>query len=138
LHPLRVVIDTNVIVSALLTPGRTPALALDALHAHAAVTLVDAHIEAEYRAVLVRPKFQSIDPARREALLHTVLARSERVHVTAPSTTPLIDNDDRRFIDVALAGRADVLLTGNAKHYPTNLGFAVCSPASLLERLERA
>ncbi len=132
----RLVIDTNVLVSALLTPGRTPDLALRAMRACGAVVLVDAAIEAEYREVLARPKFSKVDGARREALLRTVLDGCERVAVAAPSAHALIDGDDRVFVDVALAGGALAVVTGNAKHYPTHLGFAVWTPAELLARCQ--
>ena len=131
---LRLVIDTNVLVSALLTPGRTPELALRAMRARGAVVLLDAAIEREYREVLARPKFARVDGARREALLRAVLDGGERVTVGATSTHALIDGDDRVFVDVALAGRAVAVVTGNGRHYPTDLGFAVWSPAELLAR----
>jgi predicted nucleic acid-binding protein len=62
---LRLVLDTNVLVAALLTPGRTPDRALSAIFARGDVVLYDASLEAEYRAVLARPKFRGIDPAAR-------------------------------------------------------------------------
>ena len=132
----RLVIDTNVLVSALLTPGRTADLALRAMRARGAVALVDAAVEAEYRGVLARPKFSKVDAALREGLLRAVLDGCERVAVGAPSTHPLIDGDDRAFVDVALAGRALAVVTGNTKHYPTGLGFAVWTPAELLARCQ--
>jgi putative PIN family toxin of toxin-antitoxin system len=132
---MRLVLDTNVLVSALLHPGRTPDLALHAVRAARAVVLVDERVEAEYREVLGRAKFRAIVPARREGLLAAVLAGCERVEVVAPSTVPLLDPDDRAFVEVALAGRADAVVTGNGRHYPETLGFAVLSPAALLARL---
>lgn len=131
---MRLVVDTNVLVSALLTPGRTPERALRAMRARGAVVLVDALVEAEYRDVLTRKKFAKVDPVRREALLATILDGCERVTVASPTEHPLIDADDRVFIDVALAGAADAVVTGNGRHYPTGLGFAVWTPAELLAR----
>lgn len=131
-------IDTNVLVSALLNPDRTPARALAAVASRGCAVLVSEPIEAEYRAVLARPKFRAVEPARREALLAALLGACERVTVTESSVMALIDGDDRVFIDVARAGRADAVVTGNAKHYPTDAGFAVLSPTALLARLEGA
>lgn len=131
---MRLVFDTNVLVSALLNPGRTPDLALSAAFEAGVVALVDARVEAEYREVLSRPKFRKVAPARRDALLEALLSRSERVEA-APVAVALIDDDDRVFIEVALAGEADGIVTGNAKHYPTDLGFEVLSPTALLARL---
>ena len=132
--PLRLVIDTNVVIAALLTPGRTPDLALAALRACAATILVDARIEAEYRTVLSRPKFASIPADRRDAMLETLLGGAEHVQC-ARFEHAMIDDDDRVFVEVARSGRADALLTGNAKHFPAELGITVLSPAALLQRL---
>lgn len=131
---MRLVIDTNVLVSALLDPGRTPSRALAAALARGAVALVDDRVEAEYRSVLARPKFRAVEPARREALLAAVLAASERVESPPAYGGPMADGDDRAFVEVALAGGADALVTGNARHYPAGLGFEVISPAELLAR----
>ena len=56
--PLRLVVDTNVVVAALLHPGRTPDLAITALCARHAIVLVDARVELEYRSVIARAKFK--------------------------------------------------------------------------------
>jgi uncharacterized protein len=132
---LRVVVDTNVLVAALLTPGRTPDRALSALRERGDAVLYDPRVEAEYRAVLARPKFRAVDPARAGALLASLLAMGEDLGPVPAWGGAMTDADDRAFVEVALAGRADVLLTGNARHYPTDLSFAVLSPAALLERL---
>lgn len=128
---MRVVIDTNVLVSALLHPTRVPALCLAALGAREAEVLYDARVEAEYREVLGRQKFRAIDPASREALLASLLV--------GPALGPvevfrgaLPDDDDRMFVEVALHGQADALVTGNTRHYPAGLGFVVLSPAEAL------
>jgi putative PIN family toxin of toxin-antitoxin system len=132
---LRLVLDTNVLVAALLTPGRTPDRAIAALLARGDAVLYDPRIEAEYRAVLARPKFRAVDPARVGALLAAVLAGAEDLGAVPPWEGPMTDADDRAFVEVALAGGADAIVTGNARHYPTGLAFAVISPAELLARV---
>jgi len=52
------------------------------------------------------------------------------------SVVQLPDADDLPFIDVALSGKADALVTGNARHFPKGLGVVVLSPRDLLQRLE--
>lgn len=131
---MRVVIDTNVIVAALLHPERTPDRALLVLRARGAIVLVDHRIEAEYRAVLARPKFAAIEAERRDALLDRILGSAERV-IAAPVEVSMIDEDDRVFVEVARTGGADAIVTGNAKHFPADLGVEVLSPAELLARL---
>ncbi len=132
---MRLVLDTNVLVSALLSPGRTPDRALAAVRERGDVVLYDERIILEYREVLSREKFRSIDPARTEALVARLIARGERVIVTKVYAEAMIDDGDRMFIEVALSGRADALATGNVRHYPTNLGFDVLPPAALLARI---
>ncbi len=135
---MRVVVDTNVVVSALLGPGRVPDRALAALCARGGTLLYDARILAEYHAVLARPKFRGVDPLRREALLATLLGAGTEV-IDAPAWAgELADPDDRMFVEVARAGRAEVLLTGNLRDYREGLGFEVLPPATLLARLELA
>lgn len=132
---MRVVIDTNVIVSALLKPGSVPDRALAALWSRGATVLYDARITSEYQAVLARPKFASIDRERADALLAAIARRGTAVDPVEPWSGTMIDADDRIFVEVALSGRADAIVTGNGKHYPTDLSFEVLAPATLLERL---
>lgn len=131
---MRVVVDTNVLIAALLTPGRTPSRCLTRLCDSHAVVLVDPRLVTEYQSVVSRPKFSSLDPSRVNAL-YTALF-STAVSVTAePYHGVLIDDGDRPFIEVALSGRADVIITGNTKHFPQTLSVEIVSPAQMLLRL---
>ncbi|MEI8258112.1 MAG: putative toxin-antitoxin system toxin component, PIN family [Deltaproteobacteria bacterium] len=132
---MRLVIDTNVLVAALLHPGRTPDRALEAVFVGAHVVVYDARILAEYRDVFSRKKFRAIETSRTDALLARLLAAGEDVGTVARHAGTLIDDDDRVFVEVALEGRADAIVTGNAKHFPLDLGIEVLSPAVLCVRL---
>jgi putative PIN family toxin of toxin-antitoxin system len=132
---VRLVLDTNVLISALWKPGSVPDLAITAIHARGATVLYDARILTEYRTVLARPKFRRIDPARTEALITRLIERGEEIADVAPWAGPLKDDDDRIFVEVALTGRASMLVTGNLKDYPEDLGFDVHPPATLLATL---
>jgi putative PIN family toxin of toxin-antitoxin system len=132
---MRLVVDTNVIVSALLHPGRTPDVALTRILEGEHVVLVDDRVRAEYADVLARKKFASIDLERRARLLAAVEARAETV-VVSPSEIVLIDEDDRVFIEVAESGRADGIVTGNTKHFPRDRGFRVWNPAEWLAAID--
>jgi uncharacterized protein len=134
---MRLVVDTNVLVSALLSPGRVPDRALAALCERGDIVLYDHRIVAEYRAVLSRPKFRAIDPARASERIAALLAVHEDLGEVAPFGGELIDPDDRAFVEVALAGAADAIVTGNSRHYPIDLGFEVLTPAALLDRFAR-
>lgn len=133
---MRVVIDTNVIVSALLKPGSVPDRALTALLSDGTTILYDARIADEYRTVLARPKFKVIDRTRADALLAEIARRGTSLDEVEAWNGTMTDTDDRIFVEVALSGRADAIVTGNGRHYPTDLGFEVLAPAKLLERLE--
>jgi uncharacterized protein len=139
---MRVVVDTNVLVSALYKPGSVPARALEAICRATSepVTslLYDARIADEYRSVLARPKFRAIEPQRIAALLAMIFACGQDVGEVPVWDGVLPDDGDRIFVEVALAGRVDAIVTGNIKHYPTDLGFEVLPPATLLARLGHA
>lgn len=132
---MRVVIDTNVLVSALLKEDSVPARAL-ALALDRAIVLLDPRLVDEYTRVLGRPKFKNIEPARRDALLARLLGKGEHLVDVPRYEGPLGDEDDRAFVEVALFGNADALVTGNVRDYPVTLGFDVLPPATALARLE--
>jgi putative PIN family toxin of toxin-antitoxin system len=137
-HPdgLRVVIDTNVVISALLKPGSVPDRVMAWLWADRSATVVyDARIEDEYREVAMRPKFRAMLPGRLEALLASLRARGELVTAVPAWGGAMTHENDRLFVEVALAGRAHAIVTGNLKHYPSDLGVDVQPPASLLAML---
>jgi len=134
---MRLVVDTNVIISALLKPGSVPDRALAAMW-RAATVLYDARIAGEYRSVLERRKFRAIDRLRIDDLLEVLQVRGSDLGVVPAWEGAMTDGDDRIFIEAALAGRADAIVTGNIRHYPSDLGFEVLPPATLLARLDLA
>lgn len=132
---VRVVVDTNVLISALLVPGSVPALALAAIWETGTIIVYDARILAEYRDVTGRPKFAAIPRERVDALHEALLARGERLEDVAAWLGEMGDESDRAFVEVALDGHADAIVTGNGKDFPTGLAFAVTKPAELLAQL---
>jgi putative PIN family toxin of toxin-antitoxin system len=130
----RIVLDTNVLVSAFLNPSGAPAQVLTLLLAGELRLLFDERILAEYAEVLARPRFD-LGPTDVAEAVRQLEADGERV-VASPSTAQLADEDDLPFLEVALSGKADALVTGNARHFPEGLGVVVLSPRALLQRLE--
>jgi putative PIN family toxin of toxin-antitoxin system len=130
----RIVLDTNVLVSAFLNPTGAPAQVLTLLMAGELKLLFDERILAEYAEVLARPRF-GLDPTDVADVARQLEADGERV-VASPSTAQLADEDDLPFLEVALSGKADALVTGNARHFPEGLGVVVLSPRALLQQLE--
>ena len=113
---MRIVLDTNVLVAALLNARGTPASILNAILDEQFVLLVDDRILSEYRDVLQRRKF-GFPKETVTALLDFLRYRSEYV-VAGPTAAAMTDPNDLPFYEVADAGDADYLVTGNVKHFP--------------------
>ena len=113
---MRVVLDTNVIVSALLSPAGPPAAIVNAALDGTFATLVDNRILFECEDVLRRKKFE-FDPRDVRAFLEFFRHEGEYVSATAAPIT-INDPADLPFIEVACAAKADYLITGNTRHYP--------------------
>ncbi len=133
---MKIVLDTNVLVSALLNSQSTSAKVLDLVVLGRLEALVDDRILFEYREVLQRPKF-GFD----EAPVDDVIAFLDRFGafiVSDPSSILLPDEDDLPFLEVALSGRAEAIVTGNRKDFgkpPANLKIA--SPTEFLKIFEK-
>jgi uncharacterized protein len=117
---MRVVIDTNVMVSGVLNPHGPPGRVVNALLSETVTILHDDRILSEYREVLLRPTF-GFARSDMEALLDFVESTGE--HVSAePLSLVLPDPDDLPFLEVAISGAADVLITGNIRHFKPRRG----------------
>ena len=128
---MRVVVDTNVLVSALLRPGSVPAQVLDSILAGELTVLHDARILEEYGDVLNRPKFgfDSEDVAAVLLFLETAGEPVPDAHFQGR----LSDEGDQPFADVAFTGGADALITGNVKHFQVGRSIRVVTPAEWLQ-----
>ncbi len=113
---LRLVLDTNIIVSAALKPdGLQRTVLLLAITKPASLYVTEA-IVSEYREVLTRPKM-NIRKGLRQQLLQLIKNHAHSVTPTRPlQVTP--DPDDNMFLECADAARADYLVTGNQRHFP--------------------
>src|SRR5438067_11748443 len=116
----RVVLDTNVVISALLSPHRAAAQVLDLVLAGGLAALLDDRVIAEYRDVARRPRF-GFAAADVDRVLDAAAAVAEHV-VAVPLDVELPDPDDLPFLEVAVAGRAGALVTGNARHFVPSRG----------------
>ncbi len=112
----KVVLDTNILISACLKPGGLEAQVVAMVQGGVLAMYVTGELLVEYRDVLLRPKFHGIR-ARAEALLASVDALAlpctagERVSAAS-------DEDDNRFLECSAACKADYLVTGNLRHFP--------------------
>jgi len=113
---MRAVLDTNIIVSALLAPFGNEARLLGVVQNDKLTPCISREILAEYAGVLARPKF-SFAKSEIAGLIGLMEAKGLMVdppRITAASPDPK-DND---FIACAIAANADFLVTGNRRHFP--------------------
>lgn len=113
---MKIVLDTNVLISGLINPQGTPAQILNLFLNGKITVLYDTRVLQEYHTVLTRKKFQFkkswIDP-----LLDYI--RNEGEYIAAePIEAIFVDEDDKVFYEVAKSGNAEYLVTGNKGHFP--------------------
>ena len=127
----RVVLDSNVVVSALLFPQGRLTWIRHTWIRRDLVPLVSAATSKELIRVLAYPKF-GLAPEAIEALLSDYLPFAETVRFVPGEAfvpeTP--DSDDRIFMELAVAGEASLLVTGDRalRQVPGPSGLRVVSP----------
>ena len=114
--PLRLVIDTNILVSAALKPDGLQRAVLALVMTRPARLYVTKAILAEYQEVLARPEFK-IRRGLREQLLQLIKNHAQLVN-PARALQVAKDPDDNKFLECADAARVDYLITGNQRHFP--------------------
>ncbi|MGN0220775.1 MAG: putative toxin-antitoxin system toxin component, PIN family [Prevotella sp.] len=128
------VIDTNVLVSSLLThdQGVATAKVLDSIAMGDIVCVYNEDILMEYREVLHRPKFKF--PERKiDSLLAFITQKgihSDRI----PYEGNMPDEKDRPFYEVSLSVDDSFLVTGNLKHFPATP--KVVTPSQIIAIIE--
>ncbi len=129
---MKIVLDTNVLVSGLLSPYQAPGEIVRMSSSGVLSICYDARILGEYREVLGRPKF-GFHSAQIGDLIDQLKADGTLV-TAVPLKEPLPDPHDEMFLEVALAGRAQWLVTGNLKDYPASKrqGMPVVSPQEMI------
>ena len=130
---MRLVVDTNVLVSGLLSPFGPPGVIVNLIATGRLRLCYDTRIFAEYVEVLGRPAFP-FGETEVAALLSQVAAAGELV-APAPWPARLPDPNDAPFLEVASAAFPEYLVTGNVRHFPSDRrqGVQVVSPRQFLE-----
>ena len=135
---MRVVLDTNVLVQSLIS-AHGPANSIIGLAlARSFELLIDERIREEYEEVLTRTHLHRSD------VQHLL----KRIDVVALSISPRAlpggmkgfpDVDDVIFLEVAVSGRAQALVTTNLRHFPVSLrhGMIVLPPIEFVQRFVR-
>lgn len=113
---MKIVIDTNILVSALLKPMSKADLLISYVIAGKVMPCYDSRIMEEYREVLFREKFEfSIEQVN--SILENFVNAGEYVIPSELPDIKLIDEDDRAFYEVAKFCNV-LLITGNTRHFP--------------------
>lgn len=130
-----VVIDTNVLISALLHPEGSPAKVLLVTMGGSTVRLcVSGDVYSEYEEVIRRPRFK-----RTESEITNMLRAIREMAIwvkPAIRVRACSDADDDIFLECAQAAGAQYLVTGNAKHFPAKWGETfVVTPHEFLDAI---
>ena len=128
---IRVVLDTNVIISALLTPAGTSAAIVGLAAAEAVILCLSAAVFAEYEEVLARFRLGDEGDIA-SAALEGIRRNAVWVKVSGKLTV-CSDPDDDIFLECAVAAKADYLVTGNLRHFPRLFeGTRIVTPREFL------
>ncbi len=113
---LRLVVDTNIVVSAALKPDGLQRTVFLLAITKPSLLYVSSAIVKEYRAVLSRAELQ-VRKGLRQQLLQLI---KEKAHSVTPVRRLQVtsDPDDNIFLECVDAARADYLITGNTRHFP--------------------
>jgi putative PIN family toxin of toxin-antitoxin system len=134
---MRVVIDTNVLVSAALKERSLPS---DAVHlaAERDVLLKSATTEQELFITLARPRLAPLIPPLFQDWLADVLAAAELVPITE-RIVACRDPKDDKFLELAVNGHADLIVSGDADLLILTpfRGIPIITPAAFAESRRR-
>ena len=130
---MRVVLDTNVLISALAFPGSTPDQILQRVRRRETDLFISSFILGELERVLAR-KFRHTTAEVRQRVaairrMATLVEPGERIHLVEA-----ID-DDNRILECAVAARADYLVTGDREHLlplRSVQGIPIITPAAFV------
>ena len=131
---MRLVLDTNIIISAFLNPEGKPSQIVKMVLGRKVELCYNSAILSEYESVMLRPKFSDRIDAGNVCKFINLLRSIGISFDPLPGDIKLLDESDRIFYDTA-KGSGSVLISGNIKHYPKE--HFILLPADFLERLER-
>ena len=131
----RVILDTNVLVSAIVLPGSVPRQAVRKAFRQA-VPIFSEDTMTELAQVFSRPKFDHYVSMEERMLFLTELGRQADFVPIIRLVHECRDSKDDKFLEVALNGRADVIVSGDADLLALHpwRDIAILSPAKYLKR----
>jgi putative PIN family toxin of toxin-antitoxin system len=132
---LIVVFDASTFISASLKANSVPERALFRAVTEPNRLILSRDVEDEYREVIFRPKFDRfVSVARRQHILDIVIVAGERFEPTEP-VRECRDPKDDKYLALAVAGKADFIVSSDARHllpmHPWR-GISILSPLDFL------
>lgn len=137
---MRAVVDTNVLISALLNPRGAPARVLSAALRSEYDLVTSSELLAELAEVLQR-KIRGLPSGRRERFLTLIRRRADVVDSVGIVAGIAADPDDTPVLEAAFSARASVIVTGDRQHLlPLKrvAGIRIVSPREFLDLLKRS
>jgi putative PIN family toxin of toxin-antitoxin system len=134
---MRIVVDTNVFVSAALKDKSLPSIALH-LASQRSVLLKSAATETQLLAVIARPYLAPLIAPATLDWLKQLMAKAELVTITE-SIAACRDSTDDKFLELAVSGHADFILTGDADLLVLNpfRGIPIVNAATFVQGASR-
>ncbi|MEI8092995.1 MAG: putative toxin-antitoxin system toxin component, PIN family [Spirochaetales bacterium] len=135
---MKVVLDTNTLISALVFRRENWSWLREAWKSGQATPLVSSATAKELMRVLAYPKFR-LSPGEQKTLLEDILPYSETVPQLGEAVLePCRDPNDQVFLETAVAGNAEYLVTGDADllQYLGAVPFGILTPEEFRRFLE--
>ena len=133
---IKIVIDTNVIISAVLNPNGIPAKIMEHVFSGEFEPIITHAIIDEYSSVLNYKKFGFSE----KVVLQMLNFFNQFLLALPPATLSVkcADPDDIKFLAAAIAGKANFLITGNRKHFPKKISnLIIITPRDMLELIKK-
>jgi len=131
---MNIVLDTNVLISGLLSPHHAPGEIVRMIASNYLQLCYDSRILSEYNQVLIRPKF-NFDTSNVNIIMEHIKKHGLLV-ASQPLKHRLPHQDDEPFLEAAIAGNVSFLVTGNVKHFPKKVynGVKIVKPVDFLNQ----
>ena len=118
---MKVILDTNIIVSALLTPQGIPAKILNLVLSGNLKVIYDNNILSEYIDVLGGKSLKINQELAN--IFFDFIRKDGEYQIAMPHNKIFADEDDKVFYELYKSGDVDYLITGNKKHFPKERGI---------------
>lgn len=131
---MKIVIDTNILVSGMLNPSGPPGRIVDLLRSGVLEMVVDDRILSEYTDVLRREYFLTYFTISEREDIIDYLVKNSQYTLSKVIVRNMPDEGDVPFLEIALT-EGIPLITGNLKHYPESerKGCQVLTPRQFID-----